>query len=439
MKLKIKRSERPLITASLIGIGLIGGVAAWKTHRDADPMIELPPALTLPSPNAYDFYAKAGELHETLLKKTPNSKSIDPITDSSIPQELSRLQLAQRYPTARKEAWLRANTPVLSTLRQGFKYPFLLNFDTKTGFTEYSKSRKLARLLVIESHARAERGDWAGASRSALDVIHMGQAIPKGGPYISALVGQSIDSMGVREFESIVPKLDAKSSRAAATRLEQLYVKRVPIAEALQHEKTFGLKSMVATFKDAKWRNNLGNEWDGLEEEEDLGWQKRIQAQLHSKRSLAEAYSSVMDQAIRNSRLPYLKQTPITKPDISPYNNWLPDFVDNNWGTARNDTGLGLLYVSLALRAFKLERGHYPASLTKLTPSYIKEIPADPFGGGEALRYRKTVKSYLLYSIGPDGKDDGGKPINDKTASNAWGRRQIKPDSLGDAVAPYAK
>jgi hypothetical protein len=36
-----------------------------------------------------------------------------------------------------------------------------------------------------------------------------------------------------------------------------------------------------------------------------------------------------------------------------------------------------------------------------------------PFDG-QPLRYRKQDAGYVLYSIGPDLKDDGGKPMNGK-------------------------
>jgi len=46
-------------------------------------------------------------------------------------------------------------------------------------------------------------------------------------------------------------------------------------------------------------------------------------------------------------------------------------------------------------------------------PSYLKSIPNDPFVEKKPLIYKKTAKGYLLYSVGPDGVDDGGKPVFD--------------------------
>jgi len=41
-------------------------------------------------------------------------------------------------------------------------------------------------------------------------------------------------------------------------------------------------------------------------------------------------------------------------------------------------------------------------------PHYLPEVPQDPFDGRQ-LRYRRLEPGFLVYSIGPDETDDGGK------------------------------
>lgn len=50
----------------------------------------------------------------------------------------------------------------------------------------------------------------------------------------------------------------------------------------------------------------------------------------------------------------------------------------------------------------------YPVTLAELVPRYCDGIPQDPFDG-EPLRYRHLERGYVVYSIGPDETDDGGK------------------------------
>jgi hypothetical protein len=94
------------------------------------------------------------------------------------------------------------------------------------------------------------------------------------------------------------------------------------------------------------------------------------------------------------------------------------------------------LKTTLALRLYHLDRGAYPARLEDLTPGYLEAVPADPFALKATLRYRRWGGKYVLYSIGPDGGDDGGTPARDQEPGVASGSHYVvKPDSKGDIVA----
>jgi hypothetical protein len=69
-----------------------------------------------------------------------------------------------------------------------------------------------------------------------------------------------------------------------------------------------------------------------------------------------------------------------------------------------NDT---LMRVALALAWYQAEKGEFPAKLEDLTPRYLVKVPSCPFTG-IALGYSPGK----VWSIGFDGKDDGGKPIS---------------------------
>ena len=63
---------------------------------------------------------------------------------------------------------------------------------------------------------------------------------------------------------------------------------------------------------------------------------------------------------------------------------------------------------ALAIERFRLaHQNQLPDSLAALAPIYLKAIPTDPFDG-QPLRYKLLEKGYVIYSIGPDLKDDGG-------------------------------
>ena len=65
--------------------------------------------------------------------------------------------------------------------------------------------------------------------------------------------------------------------------------------------------------------------------------------------------------------------------------------------------------VAIALERWRLAHaGQLPASLFELVPDYLPAVPADPYDD-QPLRYRKLPRGYVVYSIGPDFTDDGGK------------------------------
>jgi hypothetical protein len=71
------------------------------------------------------------------------------------------------------------------------------------------------------------------------------------------------------------------------------------------------------------------------------------------------------------------------------------------------------LQVAFALAAYHRDDGSYPKSLDLLTPKYLASVPGDLFTG-KALIYRPQTNGYLLYSVGMNGKDDGGRGQDDE-------------------------
>jgi len=64
--------------------------------------------------------------------------------------------------------------------------------------------------------------------------------------------------------------------------------------------------------------------------------------------------------------------------------------------------------LALAIENYRITTGNLPDALGDLVPNYLDTIPKDPFDG-EALRYKKLDVGFIVYSVGEDGHDDGGK------------------------------
>jgi hypothetical protein len=75
-----------------------------------------------------------------------------------------------------------------------------------------------------------------------------------------------------------------------------------------------------------------------------------------------------------------------------------------------NEVARQQVVAAIALKRYQLKYGKYPPDLNSLVPEFISAVPLDVVDG-QPLRYRRNADgTFLLYSIGGDGKDDGGNP-----------------------------
>jgi hypothetical protein len=96
----------------------------------------------------------------------------------------------------------------------------------------------------------------------------------------------------------------------------------------------------------------------------------------------------------------------------------LPAFEKTAPKQVRHEASVQLVRTALAVESYRAEHGgERPPNIDALVPTYLKQVPSDPFDG-KALRYKLLEKGYVVYSIGPDGKDDGGKKPPAKRKSN---------------------
>jgi len=83
----------------------------------------------------------------------------------------------------------------------------------------------------------------------------------------------------------------------------------------------------------------------------------------------------------------------------------------------------------LALKRWRVEKNEYPADFDGLVAAgFLKELPMDPYSD-KPLVYKKTDDNFILYSLGCDFKDDGGKIVERRGDLQKWGTHDD-----GDAV-----
>jgi hypothetical protein len=91
----------------------------------------------------------------------------------------------------------------------------------------------------------------------------------------------------------------------------------------------------------------------------------------------------------------------------------------------RVQTRMALDQVGFALTAYAAAHGTYPKELKELAPDYIAQVPPDPFTE-QHLHYAVRPDGFLLYSVGSNGKDDGGAATGQKDSNDDIAIRVVK-------------
>lgn len=366
-----------------------------------------PDTRVLPSPNGYDACKAAVSSLSATAGRSPIA---DPFGD----------------PAALKVA-LAPQEPALNAVRKALRLPYLRPATTfKVGsrpdaaLTGY---RNAARGFAAESRLALTEGQPDVATQHALDAIELGTHVGRGAPVLDNLVGLASITIGLRAAESCTGQLTAEEGRTAGQRLDRILMDMPSVADVFEEERRtqlIELRRLVrgqysyAAFSGANMpgmppANRWSETWDEL--------RFYLHPKLRTYHAVDRFYRGVISECAKPAAQRSL-------PDET--GDWLGDLfatpdTSTNAQLEQARAAMRLLRGELALAEFRAAHGSYPASLTELAGVPPLSL-TDPFSG-QPLRYRRTGASYLLYSIGPDGKDDGGKPM------------RLMSTSSGDLVA----
>ena len=397
----------------------------------------LPPYPPLPIPNAYDDYQAA---FASLV-------DLGRVTDAVVsPYMASRRQLHEPVSLTQKADLLHKNEKALARLKQGLSHEFLappplpvtIQVQAAVEYPTYSRFRSLVRLFQLEGDVKSERGDWSGAVQSYLDAVQFGESIVRGSPVLMMMVGNECISVGRRGVWKTVRHLNSEEARAASLRLEKIIHQRVPFAETLIEEKRRVLAGASPEKPNEAEMRAITNATSY--EDSPTGEATSYIKDDWMTRFLNRGYLVYLDQLIRIVQKPYAARPPAPEDDPHFVISIMSSAQYASWFKYTDHMSQNLLLVTtLALRSYHAEQGNYPETLAALVPATLSRVPEDPFAREGRLRYRRTDDGYLLYSVGPDGKDDGGKPIRnplEKGEKDTPGNRHVvRLESKGDIVA----
>ncbi len=147
------------------------------------------------------------------------------------------------------------------------------------------------------------------------------------------------------------------------------------------------------------------DELRAMELEEAMVETARQAAEQKSGRAAAEASRKLeakIGETSLYNRLRFLFSSEVARPSWDPAGIlWVDRAVEC-------ETQRELTVAAIALRRYELRHGKPAPNLAALVPEFLPELPRD-YMDGKPLRYRLNPDgSFLLYSVGQDGRDDGG-------------------------------
>ena len=208
--------------------------------------------------------------------------------------------------------------------------------------------KSLAKMLCAEGRLAEMENRPGDAAHSYIDAIRLGTEMSHGGLLIHRLVCIACEGMGSQAVSKLLPRLTCEQMWPLVAELEGIDGSTITWEEVLRNENRFV-------------RGQMGK--------------------YHNPIKLVSDYWQV-------------RSTLRTKED-------------------RHDLAvahLRLLTTELALRCYQCDHRSTPGSLQQLVPKYLQAVPSDPFSS-HPLVYRPAGTNWLLYSLGPDRVDDGGKPV----------------------------
>jgi hypothetical protein len=319
--------------------------------------------------------------------------------------------------------------PATEELRQASRRPYArLPLDYESGFDTagellpcLAKVKRYGQYLSLRILAELDNGQ----SEPALDDVKLLLRVTdslRNQPYlISHLVRMAMMSITLQPiYEGLAQQ---RWTDAQLLGLEQALAKQDFLADfqrAMQGEKVFAIQSFEKQRITHKYKTMEGDSGTNIIMTVSLRWMPSAffyQNELAFAQMHRQYILPLIDQTNRIIAPATLRQVlaavQVQKKHYSPYKAQaqmvFPAIAPSVKTFATIQAQVDLARVACALERFRLAHSEYPETLDTLAPQFIEKMPHDIING-QPLHYRRTDDGqFVLYSVGWDEKDDGGK------------------------------
>lgn len=280
-------------------------------------------------------------------------------------------------------------------------------------------------LAALRFRTRAMRGDVAGGVPALVDALWLGRrlaAIPGAGP-LTALVGNAIERRAIGAAHRAADPLFKAPEPVLAKLAEALSVLapfEVDVAAVLAAERDMLMNELRSPLGGVLRDLGLAGVLSGF----------FLRPALPGLALTLDAWSEAIVDRDRDriEAMEALCRPPADEPGpwiarlLHPLNATSLLISDLSISSSPADAFLMAetrfrgLRTEVAIARYRQAHGRLPARLADLVPEWLPAVPGDPFKPGKPLFWEKGK----LWSVGPDGLDQGGEPLPATKHITSW-------------------
>lgn len=288
----------------------------------------------------------------------------------------------------------------------------------ETLLPEVQAMRNAARLLALDARVKTADGDVSSALADVSAIFAVALHASGEPTLISFLVSAAIDAVACQTLEAVLATSEPTPDDLQALRIGEIVSFRMLLARSITMEEAFGLSAFAAMSSPT----NRGDDVSAYFTEQVLGPVSPAAAMLLPYFRVfflpheLDSYRSTMQQARKLTQQPYsLVQDRLKALDQSSENRQigvltsllLPALNAAFEAAARAEAKHQLALAAAAATRYKAAKGEQPADVDSLAPEFLRVPLVDPYDG-KPLKVAAAGDGLVIYSIGPDGRDDGG-------------------------------
>lgn len=421
------------------------GASGWVLY---DPAID--PGLIPPEPAADTAYYAFKDIEAELTQPVPNPPILPPIKPGQTAEDYQR-QVAPLWAPYRNREQERDDR-LYARLKEAIRLPYrmpeaererIARRDAAAFLGDISQLRpdqvadsgltiqNISLLLMRRNSANKPNPDTG--LEAAVTAFELDAKLQEDGGFSSTAGAGQAASNALQQFPLWIPKASLATLEESLRRMRQIHSRAETAEQTFLDERDRQLRFFRAFTNPMNWRRQMVSNFEMTLKDAAGVWMSHRGQLAKELAAYHDGWKRVLDSGFAGAGQPpkwpdgpvfhYLSLRDGTKLDAHlAY-----------WKTLKlPDLNLAFIRGALAVEIAKRRSGRYPETAGALDRGLA--LPKDPFGHNP-LCYQPKGDGYLLYSVGPDGKDDRGVPAGMIRSTLTSGLAQsFAPNDRGDVL-----